>query len=148
MAKKKAKKTRRGRSRSRRRVSGIGGGIPFEQAGMALAGGLGGRMITNVARNVKALEGKEKLLIAIKAGIGVYGLTMKNETVRNLSMGLLGETALHAAGEFAPNQFGAKQNLAGVGSVVIDLDDDISGMSPDYGVAGMNDDDLAVAGVY
>ena len=147
--KKKSTKTRRRpaakRGGRRGRIRGIGG-VAFEQAGLALVGGLAGRVVTNATKNVKFIQDKPIVRIGAKAAAGYYLLTLKNPMLNDFAMGWLGETALDAAGHFAPNVFGASKLAPdGVGAVVIDLDEQVSGYDETF-VAGTGNDDMYVAG--
>ena len=143
-SKKKAPKTRR---RGRGRVGAAGGGVPLEMMAFALGGGLGGRIITNVTKNVGFIQKRPIFRVGLKGLICYWMLTQKSSSMMAAGFGLAGETALDAAGQFAPNVFGLAAQKSAVGATVIDLDNPISGANEDYGVAGMNDD-LAVAGAY
>lgn len=146
-SKRKASTKRRTGRRGRGRVGAIGGGVPLEMMGAALGGGLLGRVATNVTKNVGFIRKKPIFRVAIKGLACYYLLTQKSPMMTAVGLGLAGETALDAAGQFAPDVFGPAPKQA-VGATIIDLDNPINGTNDDYNVAGMSNDDMAVAGAY
>src|SRR5574337_1117813 len=112
-----AKRKRKIHHRRRRRVSGIGDNINFMEMGLVVAGGVASKILNNkLAASTNATMQKAAPYSGILLGIVLPMLVKRNDTIKNLSLGLVaggGITALGATGLKVINGF--ENTVSGIG---------------------------------